>query len=100
MTNMEEKLPKLADGSRWAGETAVNVDGTEVSVDDRRAMFCDRYGESTVDVTDTLAVIDRANLDPVRAAARELYDSIASNDEGQDFSKETMALFKKLGEML
>ena len=79
----------------WSSETYIGVSkhGT--------VLVMEANLQSTFDTVESiLDKIDRAKLDPVRVAARELYESIASNDEGQDFSKETMAMFEKLKELL
>lgn len=76
----EEKLPKLSEGSKWsnigmvitnAGESSIGVD----MIARDGTMFA--YGpdcdvDPTFDSGDVLALIDRANMDPVRIAARKL----------------------------
>jgi hypothetical protein len=80
MTGMEEELPKLANGSRLiAPGVVIDKYGDRVY-----SLECFVYIErddnpgacKAADVTDVLHVIDRANLDPVRVAARELINAI------------------------
>lgn len=75
----ETKLPKLADGSQWEGDHCEVVDEWGGHV---RAFVCDN-GKNIVEIEsdehgccaalaeDTIAVIRRANLDPLAIAAKE-----------------------------
>jgi len=88
----KEKLPKLSDGSKWrdVGIVVTNIGESGIGIDTNNGMMF-AYGpdydvDPSFSSTDALAVIDRAGLDPVRIAARELvralYDKSAINYKG------------------
>jgi len=96
-------MQQLAPGSAWADDGAVvEDDGFRVTNTHGNVIAITAPSGTGVVAfsADLLAVIDRAGLDPVRVAARELCESIANNDEGQDFSRETLELFGKLIDLL
>lgn len=75
---------ELAPGSEWAKGIVLDECGGSVRVDasgPRPVIVIeeDDYCDHTAHIADVLAVIDRANLDPVRIVARELGREIRRN---------------------
>jgi hypothetical protein len=100
----------LASGSKWMVDSEdgsrfiAGVEGHRIDISNCEpkciVMTVDEDEAAVGDIRDILAIIDDAGLDPVRVAARELWYSIADDDDGQDFSVATRELFLKLGELL
>jgi hypothetical protein len=68
----DDKLPKLADGSQWDNDVVVDNCKTEISVQDDLLAIDGPFGHGECEPLDAIAVIRRANLDPLAIAAKEL----------------------------
>jgi hypothetical protein len=86
---VEEKLPKLADGSEWMIDNedgAAFIAGSEghrIDISSYKpqclVVTVDEEAAGIVDARDALAIIDKYNLDPFRTASRKLATLLRQN---------------------
>jgi precorrin-6B methylase 2 len=104
---------ELAPDSEWrtdpedGGEFVAGIEGhrIEISVFEPKClvMTIDEDAAGVADIRDVLAVIDKANLDPVRIAARELVTAIQREFDSRclgDPSTELSDVLEKLEALL